>query len=130
MLDTQEGLLKGGDTGPAITPGNPDTSLLIKAVRYKDSDLQMPPRNQKLPNTEIDDLIAWVKMGAPDPRVSTPSHQSHCEFKNHWAFKPIKNPSVPDVQDTNWIKTPVDAFILAKLQDNGMKPNPLADKTH
>src|SRR5450432_4040952 len=71
LLDTRDGWMKGGDTGPAIVPGDPDTSLLIKAVRYTDSELQMPPRNQKLPDTAIDDLIVWVKMGAPDPRLTT-----------------------------------------------------------
>jgi hypothetical protein len=129
LLDTRAGWLKGGDTGPAITPGDPDASLLIKAVRYTDSDLQMPPRNQKLPDTAIDELIAWVKMGAPDPRLANATGTNLTSSpKDHWAFKPIQNPPVPDVSDTNWVKSPVDAFVLAKLQDNGMKPNPVADK--
>src|SRR5207244_5412635 len=73
LLDTREGLLKGGDTGPAIVPGDPDKSLLIKAVRYTDEDLQMPPRKgggKKLAAKEIADLELWVKMGAPDPRIT------------------------------------------------------------
>src|SRR4051794_17539733 len=71
LLDTREGTLKGGETGAAIVPGDPEKSLLIKAVRYTDPDLQMPPKNKKLSEAQIADLVAWVKMGAPDPRVAT-----------------------------------------------------------
>src|SRR2546423_13988321 len=71
FLDTKEGLLAGGETGPAIVPGEPDKSLLIKAVRYTDADLKMPPKGKKLSDAEIADLAAWVKLGAPDPRVAT-----------------------------------------------------------
>jgi mono/diheme cytochrome c family protein len=130
-LDTRDGWLKGGATGPAIVPGDPEKSLLIKAVRYTDEDLQMPPNNKKLSDAEIASLVSWVKMGAPDPRVvnagGTNLYATQLA-KDHWAFKPIQNPPVPDVADTNWIKTPVDAFILAKLEENGLKPNPIADK--
>ena len=68
-LDTRDGLLKGGATGPAIVPGDPEKSLLIKAVRYTDPDLQMPPKGDRLSVDQINDLVAWVKMGAPDPRL-------------------------------------------------------------
>src|SRR5258706_666844 len=68
LLDTRDGVLKGGDTGPAIVPGQPDKSLLIQAVRYTNTDLQMPPKNKKLSAEQIADLEAWVKIGAPDPR--------------------------------------------------------------
>src|SRR5258708_20928771 len=69
LLDSRDGVLKVGETGPAIVPGDPDKSLLIKAIRYSDPDLQMPPKN-KLTDEQIADLVSWVKMGAPDPRVS------------------------------------------------------------
>jgi len=126
-LETRDGWSKGGDTGPAIVPGDPEKSLLIKAVRYTDEDLQMPPKGQKLSDAKIADLEAWVKMGAPDPRTGSvvAANQSP---RDHWSFKPIQNPPVPVVQETNWVQTPVDAFILAKLEANGMKPNALADK--
>src|SRR5271163_2041432 len=64
LLDTKEGLLKGGDNGPAIVPGDPEKSLLIKAVRYKDADLKMPPKDQRLADNQIADLVSWVRMGA------------------------------------------------------------------
>ena len=69
LLDTREGLLKGGDSGPAVIPGKPDDSLLIKAVRYTDKELQMPPKDRKLPAEQIADLEAWVNMGVPGPRT-------------------------------------------------------------
>jgi mono/diheme cytochrome c family protein len=71
LLDSREGLLKGGDTGPAIVTGDPDHSLLVKAVKYTDPDLQMPPKGKQLSDTVVADLVAWIKMGAPDPRVAT-----------------------------------------------------------
>jgi cytochrome c553 len=129
-VEFRESLLKGGENGPAIVPGNPDKSLLIKAVRYTDADLQMPPHDKKLPDDQIAALETWVKMGAPDPR-SAGGMASQNWGKNrraHWAFQPIKRVAPPDVTDTNWVANPIDAFVLAKLQENGMKPNPPADK--
>jgi len=129
FLDSREGVLKGGETGPAIVPGNPDQSLLIKAVRYADPDLQMPPKDKKLSDAQIADLVAWVKMGAPDPRIATAMQKSWTDSgKKHWAYQPIKNSPVPSASDASWCKTPVDNFILAKLDEKNLKPNPPADK--
>jgi len=129
-VEYRESLLKGGDNGAAIVPGNPDASLLIKAVRYGDPDLQMPPRGKKLSEEQIADLVTWVKMGAPDTRVLAKSANTvwSKERRDHWAFKPIKNPPIPEVQDTNWVANPVDSFILARLEKENMKPSPAADK--
>src|SRR4051812_49083127 len=131
LLDTREGLLKGGKTGPAIVPGDLEKSLLIKAVRYKDEDLQMPPKGEKLSETQIADLEAWVKMGAPDPRTAgkIAGRSGKMEAaKSHWAFQPVKKPEVPGVKQVEWVANPVDAFILQKLEENGMKPSPPAEK--
>ena len=130
-LETRQGWVTGGDTGPAIVPGDPDHSLLIKAVRYTDEDLQMPPKGAKLSDEDVAVLVTWVKMGAPDPRVAGIAggiQSTNKAMRDHWAFKPIQNPPVPQVTDPDWVKTPIDAFILAKLETNGMKPNPPADK--
>ncbi|MGP8200016.1 MAG: PSD1 and planctomycete cytochrome C domain-containing protein [Limisphaerales bacterium] len=132
-LEYRDTILKGGENGPAIVPGNPDESLLIKAVRYEDPDLQMPPRGKKLSDEQIADLTAWVKMGAPDTRVLAKGAAAgggvwSKERRDHWAFKPIKKQPIPEVGDTNWVATPVDAFILARLEKEGMKPSPPADK--
>src|SRR5438309_1092463 len=85
FLDSRDGVLKGGETGPAIVPGDPEKSLLIKAVRYTDKDLQMPPKGKKLPEEDIASLVAWVKMGAPDPRIATPAQKAWADTsKKHW----------------------------------------------
>ena len=128
-LDSRAGLLQGGDNGPAIVPGDPERSLLIKAVRYTDADLKMPPKNRKLSAQQIADLESWVKMGAPDPRegkARSPVRQ--LATRQHWAFQPVGQPRVAAVKNPSWIKTPVDAFILAKLEANQLKPAPAADK--
>src|SRR5437868_12233764 len=96
LLDTREGLLKGGENGPAIVPGDPEKSLLIKAVRYNDKDLQMPPKDKKLSEEKISYLVEWIKMGAPDPRAPTMATGSreviNKKAAQHWAFQPVKKP--------------------------------------
>ncbi|MEY2879552.1 MAG: hypothetical protein RLZZ15_1932 [Verrucomicrobiota bacterium] len=132
VLDSREGTLHGGNTGPAIVPGKPKESLLIQAVAYKDEDLQMPPKGDKLSDAQIADLTEWVRRGAPDPRsrVSAGSAASYGGVgKNHWAFQPVKKPALPTTGNPAWAKTPVDDFILAKLEANGLTPNAPADKS-
>ncbi|MGO8696485.1 MAG: DUF1549 domain-containing protein [Limisphaerales bacterium] len=132
LLDSREGLLKGGDTGPTIKPGDPEQSLLVKAVRYTDDDLRMPPKNKKLADAQIASLEAWVKMGAPDPRVAqsgSAAFQSIREkARSHWAFQPIQEPPVPAVKNKRFARTPVDKFILAGLESAHLQPSPKADK--
>ena len=127
LLDTRDGLLKGGDTGPGIVPGQPDKSLLIKAVRYTDEDLQMPPKGKKLTAQQISDLETWVKIGAPDPRVASAA-ANVTKAEDHWAFKPVKRPALPKVSNERWVQSPIDAFILAKLDAKKISPSPIADK--
>src|SRR2546423_5209891 len=103
-LDSHERVLKGGDSGPAIVPGSPEKSLLIKAVRYGDKDLQMPPKHQ-LPLTEIALLEDWVKMGAPDPRTNSMPMTSPRNASAHWAFQPVSDPCVPTVKNARWPRT-------------------------
>jgi len=131
MLDTREGLLHGGDTGPAIAPGKPDDSLLVQAIRYTDDDLQMPPKGDKLPDRQVADLTEWIRRGAPDPRTGVAKGSSLAYGgvgRQHWSFLPVVKPPVPVVADAAWCRTPVDNFVMAKLEENGMKPNPQADK--
>src|SRR3989441_887846 len=131
-LDWKGGWEKGGENGPAIVPGDSDKSLLIKAVRYSDPDLQMPPKGEKLSQAQINDLVTWVKMGAPDPRatrpVVAPEEYGGDKGKDHWAFKPVKKPSPPPVKNEGWVRNELDRFVLAKLEENGMTPNESADK--
>src|ERR1041385_7251433 len=100
-LDSPEGVLKGGTSGQIIVPGEPDSSLLIKAVRYTDPDLQMPPKNKKLSAEQIAVLEAWVKMRAPLPRSSTASSSLTditVARARHWAFQPVQKPKPPPVK--------------------------------
>ena len=133
LLDTREGALKGGDTGPAIDPGHPEKSLLIKAVHYADENLQMPPKGKKLSDEQIADLENWVRMGAPDPRTGKvvaggPPLSDPVKVRTHWAFQSIRQPAVQAVRNKRWVQTPVDAFVLAKLEEKGLKPASPADK--
>ena len=132
MLDTRDGLRQGGDSGPAIVPGHPERSLLIKAVSYTDKDLQMPPKDQTLADEQIENLRVWVKMGAPDPRTgeaSTPPTSAWLAARQHWAFQPVTEPPLPKIhRRKSWIKTPLDAFVLENLNAKGLKPSPPADR--
>jgi hypothetical protein len=136
-VDSRPALLKGGDSGPAIVPGDPEKSLLIAAVRQLDKDLKMPP-DGKLSPTQIDDLAAWVKMGAPDPRVAVATNDLASakpkagmtleEGRQFWSFQPVKDPPIPGVKDAAWVRTPIDNFILARIEQAGAVPAGDADK--
>ncbi len=131
LLDTRAAVLKGGDSGPAIVPGNPDKSLLVKAVLRTDEDLQMPPKH-KLDEQSVKDLIEWVRMGAPDPRDGGAGKKlvgaTIEEGRKFWSFQPVKDPPVPKVENKKWVQSPVDAFVLAKITEKGLTPAEPADK--
>lgn len=136
LLDTHAGLLKGGESGAAIVPGDPDASLLIRAIRFTEKELQMPPESAggQLPPEQIADLEAWVRLGAPDPRTGrttaadTTDEDPLAAAREHWAFQRVETPPVPPVKDAAWVRTPVDAFVLAKLEANELRPAPPADR--
>lgn len=129
-LDTRDGVLKGGDNGPAIVPGDSEKSLLIKAIRYSSEELQMPPKNKKLPAEVVAHFEEWVRMGAPDPRTEDNAALAARvkQKENHWAFQPPRLPKTPTVSNPEWVKTGVDAHVLAKLEASGMQPSPRADR--
>jgi hypothetical protein len=135
MLDSIEAILKGGASGqPAVVPGDPEKSLLIKAIRYTDSKLQMPIGG-KLPDQVIKDFEDWVKMGAPAPRITSPdavaSNWQPYDWdaaKKFWSFQPIKKDSPPRVKNRSWARTPIDQFVLAKHEEKGLKPIVDADR--
>jgi hypothetical protein len=134
-LDSREAALKGGDTGPAIAPGEPEKSLLVKAIRYTDTGLQMPKKG-KLPAEQIAVLETWVKGGAPWPADGTTGPGGAAEkfdlqarAKVHWSFQPIKRPLVSSIQSPqSKIQNPIDSFLMAKLSDSGLSLAPPADK--
>ena len=131
VLDTREGLRKGGDLGVAVVPGNLEESLLIQAVRYKDDDLKMPPKT-KLPDEAIADLERWVAMGAPDPRDGkAPVVAKGIDIeagRNYWAFQPPRKSTPPEVKDETWPRSDIDRFLLARLEAKGLKPVADADR--
>jgi mono/diheme cytochrome c family protein len=128
-LDQPEEILAGGDSGAAVVPGNPDASLLVKAIRYTDPDFQMPPKDQPLAKADVVLIETWVRMGAPIPKASPLASASKLQAAaNHWAFQPVKMPALPGAKNSRWIKTPVDAFILSKLQAKKLRPAPEADR--
>lgn len=128
-LDSREALLKGGASGAAIIPGNPDNSVLIQAVSHTHPSLKMPQGKPKLSEAEIAALRQWIKDGAQWPvnlksQISTPKS----EPTKHWAFQPIKPSPPPTTSNRQWPQNEIDRFILAKLEAGGLKPNPQADK--
>jgi mono/diheme cytochrome c family protein len=131
LLDSREALLAGGGSGPVLVLGKPDESLLIQAIRYTDPDLQMPPKDKKLSDRQIADLTEWVQRGAPDPRGLAAKGSSSTYGgvgRQHWSFQPVKKPAVPTVKNTAWAQSPVDNFVLAKLEASALQPNAPADK--
>jgi len=133
-LDSRESVLKGGESGPAVVPAKPDESLLIQAVSHTHDELKMPPGG-KLPEPAVSILRQWVVLGAPWPvdtarstdpgRASTASAADH---PAHWAFQPVRPSVPPPVKDRRWACSPVDQFVLARLEAAGLTPSPPADR--
>ena len=130
-LDSRSGWAEGGDNGPAIKPGQLEESLVIKAVRYVDAEIEMPPK-AKLPASEIAILEEWVKLGAHDPRTAGAGKQRKgidlAEGRKFWAFQPVSNPKPPLVKDASWPLDPLDHFLLKPLEAKGIKPVSDADR--
>lgn len=132
-VDALEHLLKGGDTGPAIVPGNPEESLLIDSISYgQDAYYQMPPKG-KLPDDEIAELTNWVKMGAPFPASRTPTDATPdgIDFesaKKFWSFLPVHRQPLPAVQHEDWPRQRIDHFLLAAMESHGLSPSPETSK--
>ncbi|MCA9055272.1 MAG: DUF1549 domain-containing protein, partial [Planctomycetaceae bacterium] len=117
-LDSQSGWKTGGERGPAIVPGEPDDSLLVKAVRWGDPDLQMPP-DEKLTDDEISVLVEWIRQGAADPRTLVPTQAPPTDW---WSLNALRAPDVPGEGH------PVDAFINRRLEERGLTPANQADR--
>ena len=137
VLDSKEGLLKGGTSGPAIVPGKPAESRLFKVLSYSDPLAQMPPSG-KLPDTVLADFEQWIARGAADPRANLPALASATpqykgmsleEGRKWWAFQPVAAVPAPKPAAVNgWPKTKIDNFVLAKLQEKKLAPSPQADR--
>jgi hypothetical protein len=130
-LTSREAILKGGNSGPAITVDKPQDSLLLHAVNYLEP--KMPPKG-KLPQTQIDILTRWVTMGAPWSTAGPDTVKRHGpppvdeQAKQFWSIRPVERPGLPLVQRMDWVRNPIDRFVLAKLEDAGLQPAPAAGK--
>ena len=124
-VDSRDGLLKGGSRGPAVLPGKPEFSLLLQAVSHSHANLKMPPTG-RLGQRAVDDLTSWVRAGAVWPRETKQGRQAKAkgiseEDRSFWSFQPLMNPAVG-------ADSPVDELVQASLQENGLTPNPPADR--
>ena len=126
-LDNLAGILKGGDAGPAVVPGDPGASRLIQALRYA-STIKMPPTG-KLPEEQISSFVKWVEIGAPWPLEQAletagpkPKFDLEARKREHWAWQPLKRSSPPGVSNSQWSDHPVDRFLLAKLEEKELSP--------
>ena len=132
-LDSREAILAGGDSGPAIEPGNPGESLLVEAIRHE--SIAMPPKG-KLTDPEVAALVDWVKAGAPWPggpgkaagKGAGRGLGFSADDRAWWAFQPVREPSIPVVDDRGWSRGPLDRFLFARMKAEGLTPAPEADK--
>jgi len=149
-LDSRDAMLKGGRSGPAIVPGDPEKSLMIQAVRQTRDTLKMPKGGQLKP-AEVDVLVEWVRAGAPWPVAvqtaaagkpadagsamkpaasasAAPAYVIKPEQRAFWSFQPLHASPAPAVSHTSWPKTDIDKFVLARLESQGLAPVRAADK--
>ncbi len=146
-LDSREATLKGGKDGPALVPGKPAESLMVKLVRHAEEDREMPPK-EKLQDVEIAALERWIADGAPwpaQPAATLGTNQEKIgdawsdprnpivkifggKRLDLWSFKPITDPAPPPVRDTRWVQNPIDAFVLSRIEAAGLKPAAEADR--
>jgi hypothetical protein len=149
-LDSRAAALKGGESGPALIPGKPAESLIVQAVMHARPDLEMPPKD-KLTKADIAVLERWIKEGAPWPEAKPPPvlaqprageriGDAWTDERNPivrifggqrldlWSFKAVKRPTTPTVQNRSWVRTPIDEFVVARLEKAGLQPSAQADR--
>ncbi|WP_372894390.1 DUF1549 domain-containing protein, partial [Stieleria sp.] len=123
LLDTREGIRRGGDTGHAVVPGELNDSLILSALRYE--SVEMPP-DGKLPDHVIDDFETWIRSGAFDPRDGKSAMiRREIDFdraREFWSFQPVTAPPIPSVNNEDWVKGDIDAFVLSRLETKNISP--------
>jgi Protein of unknown function (DUF1553)/Protein of unknown function (DUF1549)/Planctomycete cytochrome C len=131
--DSRQTLLTGGETGPALVPGHPEASLMIKAVSYQDADLQMPPKKRLAP-VQVAILSEWIARGAPWPAETAvsvgkaPAKVISSSDADHWAWSPLRAYDPPAVAAAGWVRSPIDRFVLARLEAQGLHPAAEAER--
>jgi mono/diheme cytochrome c family protein len=122
-LDSKAELLRGGDSGKVVVPGDPVSSPLLLRLTTPDEDTRMPLGKAPLSREQIDRIRRWIEQGTPGQDAAPAAARS-----DHWSFQPIRRPDVPPVQNTAWVRNPIDHFILARLEQEGVAPAPEADR--
>ncbi len=138
QVDHLEHLLAGGDTGPALVAGEPGGSLLVEAIAYGNPDLRMPPK-ERLSDAVVEDFRRWIVGGAPWPEEPVPqvgeaaageTFDLEKRRAEHWSWQPARPVDPPAVKEAGWARSPVDAFLLAKIEAAGLRPaEPADDRT-
>ena len=128
-LDSRAAMLEGGTRGPSLVPGEPQASLLFRAVLHQ--ELKMP-LGIKLPESQVADLERWILMGAPWPDAVPVVEGDKSDFyerisKEHWAYQPMRDSPAPSVEHSDWSGNPTDRFVLSKLKESGLAPAGKAD---
>ena len=134
LLDSRAGIIQGGETDSLIVPGDPENSLLMRAVSYKEADLQMPPAG-KLTDEQIADLAEWIRMNAPDPRsedtvaaMKAKTEIDWAQSRDFWSLRPLSEAKPPKTKNSAWPLNPIDQFLAAKFDEANLSPAPDADK--
>ncbi len=131
-LDTRDGWRTGGDSGPAIIPGKPAESLVLRAIGYADENLQMPPEDAggKLTDEQIALLTEWIRRGAYDPRIAAArlGGMTEQEVRDWWSFQPLRSATPPEVDDPDRVRNGVDNFLQSRLEAAGLSPAAEADR--
>ena len=130
-MTSRDALLKGGNSGPSIRTGEPDASLLVQAVTHQHERFKMPPNGARLADGEIAAIKTWIKDGAvwPEaPKAALKEYTISKEQREWWAFQPVRAAAPPAVRNKTWVKSPIDAFLLAALEAKGLRPSPPADR--
>ena len=129
-LDRREDALKGGSSGPVIVPGRSSESRLIQLVAGMEKTLIMPPAGDRLSDQEIGRLRAWIDEGAQWPEATVLAEEGNApgQATGHWAFQALRRPEQPLVRYQAWVRNPIDTFVLARLESEGIEPSSEADK--
>ena len=127
-LDQRAAAFEGGHSGKAIVPSDSEASLLMRRVSSADAKLNMPPGDVRLSDGEIGVLRAWVDQGAEWPEKAEPIETKPSDAAKHWSFQPVRRPEPPEVSQRTWVRNPIDRFVLAKLEAEGIRPSVEADK--
>ena len=140
-VDSREALLEGGDSGPAIVPGDPDGSLLVRAVRHEMEGREMPRYADPLAARDVEGLVEWIRTGAPWPEgapaaatasadlaAAIPRREVTAAERAFWSFRPLAAPAVPEPARADWARNDIDRFVLARLEEKGLVPLGSADR--